>query len=130
MLSIRKKLFKNRKGFTLIELIVVIAILAILAVLAVPRFLDTLTNARQTTHEANVKTLRSAAIVSVAENGNPSATVTWTASTDGTGVDTDFDRDDYVEEWPTNPVDDTTEYRVQISDVGVITVDTIDIVVN
>lgn len=32
-----KKLVKNKKGFTLIELIVVIAILAILALIAIPR---------------------------------------------------------------------------------------------
>ncbi|WP_418312002.1 type IV pilin protein, partial [Phascolarctobacterium faecium] len=36
---------KNRKGFTLVELVVVIAILGILAGLAIPRFMDATTNA-------------------------------------------------------------------------------------
>lgn len=72
MLSIRSKLFKNRKGFTLIELIVVIAILAILAVLAVPRFIGTLESARQRTDDANIRTVRSALSLYTAEN--PTAT--------------------------------------------------------
>ena len=33
-----KKIKKNNKGFTLVELVVVIAILGILAAIAVPRF--------------------------------------------------------------------------------------------
>ena len=37
---------KNRKGFTLVELVVVIAILGIVAGLAIPRLMDATTNAR------------------------------------------------------------------------------------
>lgn len=49
-----RKLIKNKKGFTLIELIVVIAVLGILAAIAVPRFTGVQQNARQ---EADAATL-------------------------------------------------------------------------
>jgi prepilin-type N-terminal cleavage/methylation domain-containing protein len=48
---------KNRKGFTLIELIVVIAILAILAAIAIPTFIGVTQNATNTVVIANARTL-------------------------------------------------------------------------
>ena len=42
------KLFKNHKGFTLIELMIVVAILAILAVVAVPAFIKYMRRAKTT----------------------------------------------------------------------------------
>ena len=49
----------NRKGFTLIELILVIAILGILAVSALPKFLDLSTNAEQAARDGVVGAVRS-----------------------------------------------------------------------
>lgn len=51
------KLRKNKKGFTLIELIVVIAILAILAAIAIPSFIGITDNANQAVNEANASTI-------------------------------------------------------------------------
>jgi type IV pilus assembly protein PilA len=48
---------KNKKGFTLIELIVVIAILAILAAIAIPTFIGVTQNAQTTVIVANARTL-------------------------------------------------------------------------
>lgn len=48
----------NRKGFTLIELILVIAILGILAVSALPRFLDLATEAEQASRDGVVGAVR------------------------------------------------------------------------
>lgn len=48
----------NRKGFTLIELILVIAILGILAISALPRFLNLSTNAQQASRDGVVGAVR------------------------------------------------------------------------
>ena len=49
----------NRKGFTLVELVLVIAILGILAVSALPRFLDLSTEAQQASRDGVVGAVRS-----------------------------------------------------------------------
>lgn len=63
---------KNKKGFTLIELIVVIAILAILAAILVPTMLGVIGDSRQQVADSNAHTLFStaqAAYVSLVANG-------------------------------------------------------------
>ena len=45
----------NKKGFTLVELIVVVAIIAILAAIAVPNFMGLIDKAEETVDEANAK---------------------------------------------------------------------------
>jgi prepilin-type N-terminal cleavage/methylation domain-containing protein len=110
---------RRRHGFTLIELIVVIAILAILAAIAVPTFVGTMDKAKKNTHNANVMSLRSAAAIALAENGNPSENVTW-KSTGSTG-DARFNVSKYIDTWPTYPLG-TGDYTVTISTGGVIAV--------
>ncbi len=57
-----KKLL-NKKGFTLIELIVVIAILAILALILVPSIAGYISKAQDATNEANARTAYTAAVL-------------------------------------------------------------------
>lgn len=65
-----KKLMKNRKGFTLIELIVVIAILGILAAILIPQFGGFQEKARQKAVLAEARTLATAIDAYKAETSN------------------------------------------------------------
>lgn len=89
---ILKKIRKDNKGFTLVELVVVIAILGILAAIAVPRLGKSRTSAAVTAHNANVRTLESAANMYIADKGLP--------------YEGKFDQEElkeYVQEWPEVP---------------------------
>lgn len=130
MLKYISKKIKNNKGFTLIELVVVIAILGILAAIAVPKLSNTTGKAATAANEANIRILKSAATMFIAEN--PGTAAEWTGE-DGESWK------DYLQDWPEVPEgasfdndgDDTTSaittdsddtYKVVISDGGTITV--------
>jgi prepilin-type N-terminal cleavage/methylation domain-containing protein len=49
----------TQKGFTLIELIIVMVILGIMAAVAVPRYLDSIENAEESTENAVISSIRS-----------------------------------------------------------------------
>jgi prepilin-type N-terminal cleavage/methylation domain len=48
---------KNKKGFTLVELVIVIAVLAILAAVAVPTVTNVINDANKSTDKANAQTV-------------------------------------------------------------------------
>ncbi|PJC64778.1 MAG: hypothetical protein CO021_02510, partial [Deltaproteobacteria bacterium CG_4_9_14_0_2_um_filter_42_21] len=64
----------NKRGFTLIELIVVITTMAILAVVAMPRFMTIVPEARESTRDGVVGAVRSGVSIaygaSLADNGS------------------------------------------------------------
>ena len=65
----------NKKGFTLMEMLIVIAIIAILIAIAIPTFTNALEKSRQRTDMANVRSLKSLAVASyMAQDGKITAT--------------------------------------------------------
>ena len=58
----------NKKGFTLIELIVVIGILAVLAVILIPSIMNYVSEARSAAGQANARSAYSTAALQVATN--------------------------------------------------------------
>lgn len=96
---------RNKKGFTLVELVVVIAILGILAAIAVPKLSASRENAAIAAHNANVRTLESSATLAVSEG---SKAITW-AGKDGVGDKEDGGESkfpggkgwvNYLQSWP------------------------------
>ncbi|SHJ82650.1 competence type IV pilus major pilin ComGC [Tepidibacter formicigenes] len=84
MLRAIQKRLRNKKGFTLIELIVVLAVLGIIAAIAVPNFTGVKDSAKRKADELSVKTINKAIQLYIAEtddedlselkNGNEAAT--------------------------------------------------------
>jgi len=66
----------NKRGFTLIELVMVIVIIGILAAIALPRFVDLTGQAEQAATRGGLGAVRAAAAIRYAQNatagGNPS----------------------------------------------------------
>jgi len=115
---------KHSKGFTLIELIVVIAILGILVAIAVPKMGGSRKTAAINAHNANVRELQSAAMMYIADKGNPPSVVNWTKDS----KDGEKGWGPYLQEWPTppngtgKPEVDGQSYTVKIDTDGTVTV--------
>jgi prepilin-type N-terminal cleavage/methylation domain-containing protein len=68
------KLKKNKKGFTLIELVVVIAILGVLALLVVPTVVNKVDEAKKSVDKANLKMIQTAIeMYNISEDSYPDA---------------------------------------------------------
>lgn len=85
---------KNKKGFTLMEMLIVVAIIAILIAIAIPTFASSLNKARVATDEANIRAGYASVMADVLMNENDKTATTgetekvYTLKVDGS-VDSD-----------------------------------------
>ncbi|MBQ3391823.1 MAG: prepilin-type N-terminal cleavage/methylation domain-containing protein [Lachnospiraceae bacterium] len=67
---------KNRKGFTLAELLIVVAIIAVLVAIAIPVFTNQLENSRESTDAANIRSAYAEVVAAALENPTTAVTAT------------------------------------------------------
>ncbi len=92
MKSLQRKL-KNKKGFTLIELIVVIVILGVLAAIAIPKLSGFSNRARWSADIATAKTIATAALtVNASDGSQPTTLDDLTKYLDNPGITTQYDK--------------------------------------
>lgn len=63
------KNLKNKKGFTIVELVIVVAVIAILAAVLIPTFSNVVGNAQEAALKSNLKNIYSEYVADAAEDG-------------------------------------------------------------
>jgi prepilin-type N-terminal cleavage/methylation domain-containing protein len=71
------RIHQDRRGFTLIELVIIIVILGIIAAVAIPKYVDMVTEAKKSAARGALGGLRSAISIYYANTALTTGTATW-----------------------------------------------------
>src|SRR5262245_10490662 len=116
------KTMHRRSAFTLIEVLIVVVIMAILAATIIPQFTDSTKDAKSSTVQFNLHTLRSQIqLYRTQHNGTaPSGTLAeLLASTDATGATgtgANYPYGPYLRQIPVNPYSNSASVKVITND--------------
>ena len=102
------KKFTNKKGFTLMEMLIVVAIIAILIAIAIPTFTGAMNKANAATDLANIRSGYAAVQLEAMTDKAPDTDVTYYLKKDGT-VSKDSDDKNYVCKGSSGNADGATE---------------------
>jgi general secretion pathway protein G len=116
----------NRRGaFTLIEVLIVVVIMAILAATIIPQFTDSTKDAKSSTVQFNLHTLRSQIQLyrtqhnGLAPTGTLAELMTTTDTSGATGSGASFPYGPYLREVPLNPFNNSKAVKVITTDPAV-----------
>ena len=100
----------NKKGFTLMEMLIVVAIIAILVAIAIPTFSNALNKAKVATDEANLRAYYAEQMANYLVDGTEPANVTTATDTvNVAGANYKLQHGTYTASW------DTTNNKLVIS---------------
>lgn len=107
MISMIQKRLRNKKGFTLVELMVVVGIIAVLVAIAVPAYNSVTAKAEKTACDANIRVIEGAKAVAIANKE-------WNTSEEDpkTELKTLLANKDYFPEEPKCPQTNTNTYSI------------------
>src|SRR3954471_962624 len=123
----------NRKGFTLVEILIVVIILGILAAIVIPQFTNASTDARKNSLSSQLQTMRSQFELYKLQHNDKLPTVfqsdgtktdvsgCWAAmvgQTDVTGATTGTDFGPYLQQTPSNPLNQGVDIVVGTADLA------------
>ena len=82
-----KKLFKNKKGFTLMEMLIVVAIIVILVAISLPVFSGQLNKAKKAKNDANERAAKAVGVAEYLSGTKEGGNSYWYNAVDGILLD-------------------------------------------